>query len=168
MHKARSISKKNFPSMQRHDSQERMGAGSPRAASLSASLDSSPSGSLSRSAKRQRVSHSGSRSTRQASVVTEISGTPESFNGRTTAAYKTWLQDIQPAHATHQYTSCLTKDVAECFAGVWYVGKVQCIHQGIKQSMTRNVSSDSILPNKSQPFSIVWEDDTDTICDLSC
>jgi hypothetical protein len=126
------------------------------------------SGSFSRSAIRQRVSHSGSRSRRQASVVTAISGTPESFNGRTTAAYKTWLQDIQPANATYQCTSFITKDVAECFAGVWYIGKVQCIHQGIRQSMTRNVSSDSILPNKSQPFSIVWEDDTDTICDLSC
>jgi hypothetical protein len=34
--------------------------------------------------------------------------------------------------------------------------------------MTRNVPSNSILPNKSQPFSIVWADDTDTICDLSC
>jgi hypothetical protein len=34
--------------------------------------------------------------------------------------------------------------------------------------MTFNVSSDNILSNKSQSFSIVWEDDTDTICDLSC
>ena len=33
--------------------------------------------------------------------------------------------------------------------------------------MTRNVPSNSILPNKSRPFSIVWADDTDSICDLS-
>jgi hypothetical protein len=26
----------------------------------------------------------------------------------------------------------------------------------------------NILPNKSQPFSIVWPDDTDSICDLHC
>jgi hypothetical protein len=36
--------KKTFLSLQRHDSQERMEAGSPRAASSHASLDSSPSG----------------------------------------------------------------------------------------------------------------------------
>ena len=34
--------------------------------------------------------------------------------------------------------------------------------------MTRNVPSNSILPNKSQAFSIDRADDTDTIFDLSC
>ena len=34
--------------------------------------------------------------------------------------------------------------------------------------MTRMLSSNNILPNKSQSFSIVWADDTDTICSLSC
>jgi hypothetical protein len=34
--------------------------------------------------------------------------------------------------------------------------------QGILPSMTR------MLPNKSQPFSIVWADDTDSTCDLPC
>ena len=59
------------------------------------------------------------------------------------------------------------KEVAECFSGVWYIGKVQYIYQDIKQSMTCNVSIDSVLPDKSQPFSFVWEDDTDTTCELS-
>jgi hypothetical protein len=32
--------------------------------------------------------------------------------------------------------------------------------------MTRTLPSDTLLPNKSQPFSIVWADNTDSICDL--
>ena len=92
-----------------------MEVGSPRAASHSASLDSSPSGSLLRSSKRQRVSFGGSRSTSTGSIVTAIFGTPESFTGRSTAAYKKWLQDIQPTNATHQYASFLSKEVDEFF-----------------------------------------------------
>jgi hypothetical protein len=34
--------------------------------------------------------------------------------------------------------------------------------------MTRTLPANSILPNKSQPFSIVWADTTDSICDLPC
>jgi hypothetical protein len=34
--------------------------------------------------------------------------------------------------------------------------------------MTRVLTANNILPNKSQPFSIVWEDNTDSICDLQC
>ena len=49
-----------FFTMQRHDSQERMEAGSPRAAAPPASLDSSPLSSSSRSSKRRHVSTSGS------------------------------------------------------------------------------------------------------------
>ncbi len=33
-------------------------------------------------------------------------------------------------------------------------------------SMTRTLPADSLLPNKSQPFSIVWAYNTDSICDL--
>jgi len=106
-----------------HDSQERVEVGTPQAASLSAPWDSSPSGSLLRSSKRQRVSLSGSRSRR--------TGSPETFSGRSTAAYKNWLQDIQLTDATHQYIPFVDKKVAESFDGVWAIGKVQCRHQGI-------------------------------------
>jgi hypothetical protein len=34
--------------------------------------------------------------------------------------------------------------------------------------MTRTLSDNSILPDKSQSFSIVWTDTTDSICDLPC
>jgi hypothetical protein len=34
--------------------------------------------------------------------------------------------------------------------------------------MTRPLSANSILTNKSQSFSIVWVDNTDSICDLQC
>jgi hypothetical protein len=70
---------------------------------------------------------------------------------RTTRGYKTWLQDIQPANATHQYASFLTKGVAEFFDGVWAIGKVSA-YQGMLHSMTRNVPSHSILPNKISLF----------------
>jgi hypothetical protein len=85
----------SIPQIQWHDSQERMGTGSTRTTSFSVSLDSILSGSFSRSVKHQCVSHSGLHSTRQVSVVTTISGTPQSFNGHTTTSYKTWLQDVR-------------------------------------------------------------------------
>ncbi len=34
--------------------------------------------------------------------------------------------------------------------------------------MTRSLTTNSILPNKIHPFSIVWVDNTDSICDLQC
>jgi hypothetical protein len=34
--------------------------------------------------------------------------------------------------------------------------------------MTRSLPTNSIFSNKSQSFSIVWEDNTDSICDLQC
>jgi hypothetical protein len=120
--------------MQRHDSQERMEAGSPRADAPPASLDSRPLSSSSRSAKRRRVSPSGSPSTSQGSSV-------DSFF------------DIK---------------VAAEEDGVWTTGKVQYLLQGIQSSMTRPLPVNNILTNKSQPFSIVWADNTDSICDLQC
>ncbi len=39
-------------------------------------------------------------------------------------------------------------------------------HQDILQSMTLTLPTNSILSNKSQSFSIVWTDNTDSICDL--
>jgi hypothetical protein len=68
----------------------------------------------------------------------------------------------------HEYVSFVEVEVAAEEDGVWSTGKVQCLFQGIKSSMTRTVPANSIWPNKSQPFSIVWADDTDSICDLPC
>jgi hypothetical protein len=156
-----------FLLMQRHDSQERMEAGSPHGTSPSASLDSSPSESLVRSSKRQRVSLGGSRSIGHGSVATAILG-PHTFDGRSNTAYKSWLQAMQPTTATHEYASFINKKVADQEDGVWTTGTVQCLHQGILPSMIRMLTANSILPNKSQPFSIVLADDTDSICDLPC
>ncbi len=50
--------------------------------------------------------------------------------------------------------------------GVWTTGKVQCLYKGILSSRTRMLPANSILPNKSQPISIVWADNTDSICDI--
>ena len=155
--------------MQRNDGQERMEAGSPRAAAPPAPLDSSPLSSSLRTAKRRRVSHSGSPSTSQGSIVTAISsGATDTFDGRSTSAYKRWLQAIQPTVAKHEYVSFVEVEVAAEEDGVWTTRKVQCLVQGIQLSMTRPLPADSLLPNKSQPFSIVWADNTDSICDLQC
>ena len=146
-----------------------MEAGSPRAAAPPAPLDSSPSSSSLRTAKRRRVSHSGSPSSSQGSTITAISlGATDTFDGRSNTAYKRWLQAIQPTAAKHEYAAFFNVDVAAEEDGVWTTGKVQCLFQGIQSSMTRTVPADSILPNKSQPFSIVWADNTDSICDLQC
>ena len=60
------------------------------------------------------------------------------------------------------------RKITDQFDGVWTTGTVQCLHQGILYSMTCMLPGNSILTNKSQSFSIVWADDTDSICDLSC
>jgi hypothetical protein len=44
--------------------------------------------------------------------------------------------------------------------------KVQWLHLVIMPFMTRTLPTDSLLSNKSQSFSIVWTDNTDSICDL--
>ena len=152
--------------MQRHDSQERMEVGSPRAASHSASLDSSPSGNSLRSVKRRRIAPRETPSTSQGSIVTAVLGATDIFDGRSDTAYKNWLQLVQPTEATHMYASFVEKKVADQCDGVWTTGTVQCLHQGSLHSMTRTLPVNSILPNKSQPFSIVWDDNTDSICDL--
>ncbi len=82
--------------------------------------------------------------------------------------YKRSLQAIQPTAVTTEYASFVNAKVAAEEDGVWTTGKVQCLFQGIQFSMTRPLPADSILPNKSQPFSIVWADNTDSICDLQC
>ena len=143
-----------------------MDVGSPSAAPPSASLASSPSGSVLRSLKRRRVSRDGSCSITTGSVVTAISGATDIFNGCSTTTYKNWLQAVQPTTAKHDYASFVDKKVAAHADGVWTTGMVQCLHQGIMPSMTRTLPADTLLPNKSQPFSIVWADNTDSICDL--
>jgi hypothetical protein len=60
-------------------------------------------------------------------------------------------------HPSHSQTSRLLTSRT--------IGKVQCLHQGITPTMTRILPADTLLTNKSQPFSIVWTDNTDSICD---
>jgi hypothetical protein len=93
-------------------------------------------------------------------------GATDIFKGPSTTAYKNWLQEVQPTAAKHDFASFVGKKVAAHADGVWTTGMVQCLHQGILPSMTRTLPADTLLPNKSQPFSIVWADNTDSICDL--
>ena len=93
--------------MQRHDSQERMEAGSPRAAAPPVALESNPLGYETRSTKRRRCAPTESPSTIQGSVVTAFSdaGAIDTFHGRSNSAYKAWLQAVQPADASHEYAA---------------------------------------------------------------
>jgi hypothetical protein len=112
-----------------------------RAASPSAPFESSPSGSLFHFCKR--------RAFRAMALVATV----------------------QPTAATHEYASFINKKVADQADGVWTTGTVQCLHEGILPLMTRIqhvLPANSIFPNKSQPFTIVWADDTDSICHLPC
>ena len=142
----------NLFSMQRHDSPERMEAGSPLAASPLAPLASSPSGYSLRPAKRRRGLTNASPSTSHGSVVTAILGATDTFDGRSKSAYKNWLQVVQPSAASHDYASFINEKVAEQCDGVWTTGTVQCLHQGILPSMTRTLPANSILPNKVSFF----------------
>ena len=152
--------------MHRHDIQDRMGTGSPLTASFPVSMTSSRSGYTLCPAKRLRGLTNESPSTSHGSVVTAILGVTDTFNGRSNSVYKKCLQTVHASEASHEYVSFINEKVADHDNGVWTTGTVQCLHQGILPSMTRTLPADIILPNKSQSFSIVWEDDTDSICDL--
>jgi hypothetical protein len=52
-----------------------------------------------------------------------------------------------------------------CVATGWGVGVVQCIEVQ-SRTMTRTPAHDAIYPSNSQPFSIVWKDNTDSVVDL--
>ncbi len=122
------------------------------------------------STKWRRCAPTESPSTSQGSVVTafSVAGATDTFHDRSNSAYKAWLQAVHPADVSHEYAAFFNEKVAAYEQGVWTTGQVQCQYQGILPSMTRMVPADSIPPNKSQPFSIVWTDDTDSVCDLSC
>jgi hypothetical protein len=95
-----------------------------------------------------RLVQRGSSSTSQGSSVTVIcSGATDTFDGRSNTTYKRWLQAIQTTATKHDLAAFV---------------------QGITPSMTRTLPTDTLLSNKSQPFSIVWTDNTDSICDLQC
>ncbi len=137
--------------------------GRPRATPLPAPLGSSQSGPVLRSTKLRRTSGDGSCSTDMGSVVTAFLDT---FDGSSNSAYSHWLEAVQSTAASHEYASFVTKKVVAQANGVWTTGTIQCLRQGLLQSMTCTFPADTILPNKSQPFSIVWGDNTDSICDL--
>jgi hypothetical protein len=120
-----------------------------------------------RTSKRRRVSRDGPSSTNTASenTVTNL-GVTDIFNVTSTTAYRNWLQAVQSTAATQEFGAFVDENVAAHADGVWTTGKVQCLHQGFTSSMTRTLPTDTLLPNKSQPFSIVWADNTDSICDL--
>ncbi len=140
--------------------------GSPRVSSISVSLDSSPWGYSLPSGKRRRILSCVSSSTSQGSVVTVILGVTYTFGGHSNRVYKNWLKLLQSTATTHVYVSFVEKKVSDQCDGVWTTGTVQCLHQDILSSMTRTFPDNNILPNKSQIFSIVWTDNTDSICDL--
>jgi hypothetical protein len=133
---------------------------SPRAATPPASLDSSPSRSSFRSAKRRRVSHSGSPPTSQGSIVTVISsGVTYTFDGRSNAAYKRWLQAIQSTTSKHasffEEKVCLLLRRKGCCRGTW------CLDYGESaMSFSRNsaihdahcVRQQHMTQQKSTPF----------------
>jgi hypothetical protein len=66
----------------------------------------------------------------------------------------------------HEYATFFKVEVDAEEDGVWTTGKVQYLFQDIQSYMTHTVPTHSILPNISQSFSIVWVDNSDSICDL--
>jgi hypothetical protein len=79
---------------------------------------------------------------------------------------RTGYKRYSPLLLPHDFTAFVGEKVGGHADVVWTTGKVQCLHQGITPSMTRTLPTDTLLSNKSQPFSIVWADNTDSICDL--
>ena len=89
--------------------------------------------------------------------------TADSYQGHAPSTYRTWLQGIDPQTAGKPaYTSYIGAKVAQHFETGWGVGVVCCIASDPRlKSMTRTPAPDALRPTKSQPFSIIWEDNTD-------
>jgi hypothetical protein len=105
--------------------------------------------------------------------------TTDSYQGNTASAYRTWLQSIdQQTTGKPAFTSYIGAKVAQHFETGWGVGVFRpalrnrlgcrcCITADPRlRSMTRTPAPDALRPTKSQPFSIIWEDNTDSVVDL--
>jgi hypothetical protein len=105
--------------------------------------------------------------------------TTDSYQGNTASAYRTWLQSIdQQTTGKPAFTSYIGAKVAQHFETGWGVGVFRpalrnrlgcrcCITADPRlRSMTRTPAPDALRPTKSQPFSIFWEDNTDSVVDL--
>ena len=94
--------------------------------------------------------------------------TADSYQGHAPSTYRTWLQGIDPQTAGKPaYTSYIGAKVAQHFETGWGVGVVCCIAADPRlKSVTRTPAPDALRPTKSQPFSIIWEDNTDSVVDL--
>ena len=94
--------------------------------------------------------------------------TTDSYQGHTPSTYRAWLQDIDPQTAGKPaYTSYIGAKVSQHFETDWGVCVVCCIAADpCLKSMTRMPAPDTLRPTKSQPFSIIWDDNTDSVVDL--
>ena len=154
--------------MLRHDSPAGGSPASPSAARSSTSAESPPNGPNTRSRKRQRTASniaSASSSTVFSASQDHGPSIPTTFQGGPAHAYATWLNSIDPGNT---FTSLIGKKVVCKFADSWAIGTVQSINVDFRQraSMTRTPAPDAQYPTKSLPYSIVWEDNTDSIVNL--
>ena len=94
--------------------------------------------------------------------------TTDSYQGNTASSYRTRLQSIdQQTTGKPAYTSYIGAKVDQHFETGWGVGVICCITADqLLRSMTRTTTPDALRPTKSQPFSIIWEDNTDSVVDL--
>ena len=91
------------------------------------------------------------------------------YRGGNASAYTTWLQGIDPqTGGKPAYASYIGAKVAQHLDDTgWGVGVVCCITADPhRKSVTRTPAPDAIYPTKSQPFSIICEDNTDSVVDL--
>jgi hypothetical protein len=94
--------------------------------------------------------------------------TANSYQGHTPSTYRTWLLGIDPqTKGKPAYTSYIGAKGDQHFETGWGVGVVCCIAADPRlKSMTRMPSPDALRPTKRQSFSIIWEDNTDSVVDL--
>ena len=154
--------------MLQHDSPAGGSPASPSASRGSTSAESSPNGATTRSRKRQRTA-SINASARSSTVLSASQdhgpSAPTTFQGGPAHAYATWLNSMDSGNT---FMSFIGKKVACQFDDSWAIGTVQSINVDFRQraSVTRTPAPDAQYPTKSLPFSIVWEDNTDSIVNL--
>jgi hypothetical protein len=121
-----------------------------------------------RSAKRRRVSPSGSPSTSQGSIVTAISlGATDTFDGRSPQHTSTDCKRYSPLLSRLSMPPSSTK---RCCRGRWCMDNWESAVPLSRHSVIHDArfARQQHLAQQSQPFSIVWPDNTDSICDLQC
>ena len=117
---------------------------------------------LERRARKRRRTDSDFNQDTNVTVLSPSRSPPAEF--ATNAAYARWLDSIKQGYGTY-----VGRKVRATYDDKDYEGTVASIyhHATRSQSQWRQPAANSVHPSRARPFSIRWEDDTDSLWDLN-